>query len=122
MRHSMVFGLAATLAAIGLPTAVAQEDYSRWELLRRNFESTGGAGIMIGEYNPVVVGDKCVTNFTATEPSGKIYYNVVEFEAVPTAGGTLCQNGKWRAVDGSMNGTTPLRVFWKDGVARRSPD
>ena len=30
-------------------------------------------------------------------------------------------NGKWQALDGSMSGTTPLRVFIKDGVRRRSP-
>ena len=62
-----------------------------------------------------------MTNFTATEPSGKIYYNMVEFEAVPMQGGILCTDGKWRAVDGSASGTTPLRVFIKDGISRRSP-
>jgi hypothetical protein len=36
-------------------------------------------------------------------------------------GGTLCTNGKWRAADGSASGTTPFRVFIKDGVKRRSP-
>ena len=78
-------------------------------------------GIIIKEYNPVIVGNKCVTNFTATEPGGKVYYNIVEFEAVEAQGGTLCTNGAWRAVDGSGSGTTPLRVFIKNGVARRSP-
>ena len=62
-----------------------------------------------------------MTNFTATEPGGKIYYNIVEFEVVQVQGGTLCTNGKWRAVDGSSSGATPLRVFIKNGVARRSP-
>jgi hypothetical protein len=76
---------------------------------------------MIGEYNPVIVGDKCVTKFTATEPDGKGFYNVVEFEAVAAQGGTLCTNGQWRAVDGSMSGTTPFRVFFKDGVVRGAP-
>ena len=36
-------------------------------------------------------------------------------------GGTLCDNGKWRAKDGSATGTTPFRVFAKDGGVRRSP-
>jgi hypothetical protein len=76
---------------------------------------------MIGEYNPVIVGSKCVTNFTATEPSGKVYYNIVEFDAVPAQGGTLCTDGKWRAVDGSSSGTTPYRVFFKNGIVRGSP-
>jgi hypothetical protein len=46
---------------------------------------------------------------------------MVEFDAVPAQGGILCTDGKWRAVDGSASGTTPLRVFIKNGVARRSP-
>jgi hypothetical protein len=36
-------------------------------------------------------------------------------------GGILCTNGKWRAVDGSASGTTPFRMFIKDGVVRRAP-
>jgi hypothetical protein len=121
MRH-----LVAACAAVGLfvgmlSAARAQENYESWEPLQSTFESTGGGGIIIKNYEPVVVGDKCATNFTATEPGGKVYYNKVEFEAVPVQGGTLCTNGKWRALDGSMSGTTPLRVFVKDGVRRRSP-
>ena len=76
---------------------------------------------MIGEYDPIVVGEKCATDFTATEPDGKVFYNSVEFDAVRTQGGTLCANGRWRARDGSMSGTTPYRVFFKDGVMRGSP-
>jgi hypothetical protein len=125
MRSSMNLftGLAAASAIMALTVtgAAAQENYESWALLQSTFESTGGGGIMIKEYNPVIVGDKCVTDFTATEPSGKIYYNRVEFDAVPVQGGILCTDGKWRAVDGSASGTTPLRVFIKDGVARRSP-
>jgi hypothetical protein len=121
MQQAVLAMTAAILAGLA-PLAVAQENFESWELLQRNFPSTGGGGIMIGEYNPVIVGDRCSTNFTATEPGGKVYYNVVEFEALAMAGGTLCHNGKWRAVDGSMSGTTPLRVFIKDGVARRSPN
>ena len=76
---------------------------------------------MIGGYDPVVTGGKCATDFTATEPNGTVYYNSVEFDAVPTAGGILCMNGKWRSRDGSATGTTPFRVFIKDGVKRASP-
>ena len=46
---------------------------------------------------------------------------MIEFDMVPVQGGILCTNGKWQAVDGSMSGTTPFRVFIKDGVRRRSP-
>jgi hypothetical protein len=122
MRPTFLLSMLSVLAAGIASSALAQEDYGSWEPLQRSFPSTGGGGIMIGEYNPVVSGDKCATNFTATEPSGKVYYNAVEFDAVPVAGGILCQNGRWRALDGSASGTTPLRVFWKDGVTRRSPN
>jgi hypothetical protein len=113
--------LLGAATALALHAASAQENYESWAILVNPFESTGGGGIMIGEYNPVVVGDKCRTNFTATEPGGKVYYNMVEFDAVPVQGGILCTNGKWRAADGSASGTTPFRVFIKDGVRRRSP-
>jgi hypothetical protein len=112
---------AAILVALAASAAAAQENYAAWQVLKSPFESTGGGGIMIGEYNPVVVGDKCRTDFTATEPGGKVYYNKVEFDAVPAQGGILCTNGKWQAADGSASGTTPLRVFIKDGIKRRSP-
>ena len=101
--------------------ASAEENYEAWEPLQSTFPSTGGNGIMITGYNPVVAGDKCVTPFSAVEPSGTEYRNIVEFDALPTQGGILCTNGKWRAVDGSSSGTTPLRVFIKAGTARRSP-
>lgn len=103
--------------------AIAQEHYDNWGLLKSEFESTGGGGIMIKGYNPVIVGSKCVTDFSAVEPGpgGNVYKNVVEFDAVATQGGTLCKDGKWRAVDGSASGTTPLQVFIKNGIARRSP-
>lgn len=102
-------------------SASAQEDYASWELLQSEFPSTGGGGIIIKGYNPVIVGNKCSTNFTATEPNGTIYYNIVEFDAVQVQGGMLCTNGAWRAVDGSSSGTTPFRMFFKDGVFRRAP-
>ena len=112
----------AAAAVIGLASgAAAQENFESWPLLQRTFPSTGGGGIMIGGYDPVVIGDKCRTNFTATEPGGKVYYNKVEFDAVQVEGGILCTNGRWQALDGSASGTTPFRVFIKDGVKRRSP-
>ena len=115
------FALATTLALLHIPEGLAEENYESWAILKNPFESTGGGGVMIGEYNPIIVGSKCVTNFTATLPDGKVYYNVVEFETVQVQGGTLCTNGAWRARDGSASGTTPFRVFIKDGVTRRSP-
>jgi hypothetical protein len=120
MRNSAI-ALAAIFLIPASVSASAQENYESWPLLQNPFESTGGGGIMIGEYNPVVAGGKCTTSFTATEPNGTVHHNVVEFEAVPVQGGILCAEGKWRARDGSMSGTTPLRVFIKNGVTRRSP-
>jgi hypothetical protein len=110
----------AVLAAVAICTARAEEGYDSWPLLRRTFPSTGGGGIMIGEYDPVVTGNTCATNFTAIEPNGTIHYNMVEFDAVETQGGTLCTNGRWRARDGSSSGTTPFQVFFKNGVVRGS--
>jgi hypothetical protein len=112
----------SALAALAVSSAAAQEKFDNWEILQSTFPSTGGGGIVIGEYNPVIVGDKCVTDFTATEPNGTVHRNTVEFAASPVQGGILCAEGKWRARDGSSTGTTPLRVFIKNGVARRSPD
>jgi hypothetical protein len=116
-----VLALATAVALLKIPEGLAEESFESWAILKNPFESTGGGGVMIGEYNPVIVGSKCVTNFTATLPDGKVYYNVVEFETVQVQGGTLCTEGKWRARDGSASGTTPFRVFIKDGVTRRSP-
>ena len=115
----LLLALAAAVALMRIPDALSEEDYSSWVILKNPFESTGGGGVMIGEYNPVIVGNKCVTNFTATTPDGKVYHNVVEFETVQVQGGTLCTNGAWRARDGSASGTTPFRVFIKDGTAGR---
>ena len=101
--------------------ASAQENFESWRPHTPTFGSTGGNGVIIGEYYPVVVGDKCTTDFTATLADGKVYYNSVEFDAVAAQGGILCTNGRWRARDGSANGTTPYRVFIKDGVIRGNP-
>jgi len=102
-------------------TAPGQESFDNWPLLVNPFESTGGGGIMIGGYQPVVSGRTCTTNFTATTPDGKVFRNTVEFDAIEMQGGILCNNGRWRALDGSATGTTPFRVFIKDGVTRRAP-
>ncbi len=93
-----------------------------WERLPERFESTGGGGWMIEEYRPVVSGQSCVTDFVAVAPDGKQRFaNTVSFSATPHLGGTMCTNGEWRARDGSGSGTTPIRLFIKDGVVRRAP-
>ena len=104
------------------PGASAEENYESWPALRSSFPSTGGGGITIKGYDPVITGGKCVTTFMAVEPGSnpKVYANYIEFEAVPAAGGTLCRNGKWRAFEGKATGTTPFRIFFKDGVFRAS--
>jgi hypothetical protein len=120
MRIPAVFCVATlTLTA----PALAQENFDSWPLLRSTFPSTGGGGITIKGYDPVITGGKCVTTFMAVEPGSdaKVYPNFIEFEAVAARGGTLCRNGRWRAFDGGESGTTPYRVFFKDGVFRGSP-
>jgi hypothetical protein len=114
---------AVGLLALVASQASANEDFATWPRLTPEFESTGGGGIMIRGYDPVVTDDKCTTNFTAHEPgaNGKVYANAVTFDARAEQGGILCSNGRWRALDGSATGTTPLRVFIKDGIKRRSP-
>jgi hypothetical protein len=59
----------------------------------------------------------------AVEPGSdpKVYPNYIEFEVTAVQGGTLCYNGKWRAFDGGATGTTPYRVFFKNGMFRGSP-
>lgn len=121
MRNLIAAAAASAIMALAIPAASAQENYESWPLLVNPFESTGGGGIMIDGYKPVIVDKTCVTDFTATTPDGKVYSNSIVFEAVLVQGGTLCTNGKWRAKDGSATGTTPFRVFIKDGVTRRSP-
>ena len=109
------------MVGLAAGSALAQENYESWPLHTPTFPSTGGNGVIIGEYRPVIAGDKCSTDFTATLADGTVYHNSVEFEAVPAQGGTLCTNGRWRAKDGSASGTTPYRLFFKDGVMRGSP-
>jgi hypothetical protein len=117
---------AAALIALAVSGALAQEkqeNYDSWPPLQSTFESTGGNGIMIKGYDPVILRDKCVTTFMAVTPAPdvNVYFNVIEFEATPVQDGTLCANGKWRATDGSANGTTSFRMFFKDGSFRRAP-
>jgi hypothetical protein len=117
---------AALLALLALASSSAlarQEDPTTWPPLQRRFESTGGGGWMIDRYDPILIGDRCVTAFSAISPAGEEFRNLVLFDAVPMPGGTLCLNGRWRAEDGSNEGgTTPLRVFLRaDGARFRSP-
>jgi hypothetical protein len=118
MRAAICFVIPVLAAFAG---ASAQENFESWALLTDPFPSTGGGGIMIHDYAPVVAGGKCSTRFRAVEPNGTTYHNLIEFEVVETQGGVLCTNGKWRSADGSASGTTPFRVFIKDGVRRGSP-
>ncbi|MBK1659805.1 hypothetical protein [Paracraurococcus ruber] len=113
---------ACAVLAVLLPAgAPAMPDPAAWPVLPPRFESTGGGGVIIDEYRPVVVGDRCVTRFTATTPAGEVFVNYALFEAVPLAGGVLCRAGRWGAVESSATGTTPLVVWLKDGVMRRAP-
>jgi hypothetical protein len=124
MRLRTAFFAASALVAVAISGASAQESYESWPPLKSTFESTGGGGFVIKGYDPVVrPNNTCVTTFMAVAPGADInvYYNVAEFEAVAAQGGTLCTNGKWRSMDGSASGTTPFRMFVKDGVFRRSP-
>jgi hypothetical protein len=119
----MTRALFVLAVAIMLGSAAhADENYAGWPVLKSTFLSTGGGGITIKGYDPVITGGKCVTTFMAVEAGDnpKVYSNVAEFDAVPTSGGILCTNGTWRAFDGG-SGTTPFRVFFKDGVFRAAP-
>ena len=115
-------GFTAALAPFSLAAqSSSQDNLAAWPLLQNPFESTGGGGVMIDGYKPVVEGAFCRTDFSVKEPEGKVYENSVEFDALAVQGGILCTNGRWRAKDGSAQGTTPFRVFIRDGVTRRSP-
>ncbi len=113
--------LAFLLVGALAQTAPPEEDFSAWPLHRRQFGSTGGGGVIIGEYEPVVRGALCTTGFTATLADGTVLRNTAEFDAVPAQGGILCTNGRWRSLENDARGTTPYRVFFRDGVARGWP-
>ena len=122
--HVKVAAAAAlmVLAVSGAQAQEKQENYASWPPLQSTFESTGGNGIMIKGYDPVINNEsKCVTTFMAVEPNNTVYYMIVEYDTTQVQGGTLCDNGKWRAADGGGTGTTPFRMFVKGGVWRRSP-
>jgi hypothetical protein len=121
MRDALLSSLIAAFAATALHGAGAQDNFANWAPLQDPFPSTGGGGIMIHDYDPIVAGGTCTTKFRAIEQNGTTYHNSVEFEAVETQGGVLCHNGRWRSADGSASGTTPFRVFIKDGMKRGSP-
>ncbi len=124
----------AMAQSAGQPANTA-EAFESWPPLRSTFPSTGGGGITIKGYDPVITGKTCITTFMAVEggttdgqatagqqpAAPKVYANVVEFDAISVQGGTLCQNGRWRAMEGGATGTTPFRVFFKDGIIRAAP-
>ncbi len=123
MRALSMTAVAAVALGLYAAEASAQDRFETWPVLRSTFPSTGGGGIIIKGYDPVITGAKCITTFMAVEPgpNPNVYTNVIEFEAQPAQGGTLCTNGKWKAFEGGASGTTPFRVFFMDGVFRGSP-
>ena len=120
MRRSH-FAMLAILLALAPQAARADEDFSKWPMLTSTFPSTGGGGYIIKGYDPVIAGGKCITTFMATLPPNEVYLNVAEYDAVPAQGGTLCTNGTFRSFDGKSSGTTPFRMFYKDGQFRGAP-
>ncbi|MDX2205859.1 MAG: hypothetical protein NW223_24125 [Hyphomicrobiaceae bacterium] len=124
MPHRAAPAILALLSLVVLHThARADDTPAQWPPLKSTFPSTGGGGITIKGYDPVVVGDRCVTTFMAVTPGDapQVYTNVAEFDAVAQDGGILCRNGRWRSFDGTQSGTTPFQVFLKDGVFRARP-
>lgn len=115
--------LVIACVTIATPTIAADDNFASWPVLKSTFPSTGGNGIIIKGYDPVITGNKCVTTFMAVEsgPNPAYYPSIIEFDAVPTQGGTLCTNGKYKPFGGGEGGTTPYRVFFKDGVFYGSP-
>ncbi|MDP3258285.1 MAG: hypothetical protein Q8S58_09190 [Bosea sp. (in: a-proteobacteria)] len=118
MRIAATLAVLAALVSLPSTPSLGQAAYDSWPVLTDPFPSTGGGGIMIHDYDPVVAGGQCSTNFRAIEPSGTVYRNAIVFDAVETQGGILCTNGRWRSLDGDATGTTPFQVFIKDGVKR----
>lgn len=119
-RRAIILSLSLAVTIPAMAHAQPVDDVENWPLLPTEFPSTGGGGFTIAEYRPVVVGDECRTDFITIGPDGTKYFNSVAFDAVPLRGGTLCTNGRWKARDGSASGTTPLRVFIREGVVRGS--
>ena len=117
----ILFALIAAAFFVSSHSASAEEDYASWPLLTPTFPSAGGGGYIIKGYDPVIIGGKCITTFMATLPPNELYLHMAEYDAVPAQGGTLCTNARWRSFDGKDTGTTPFRMFYKDGVFRGSP-
>ena len=120
MRIAATLAVLASLSSLPSAPSLGQVAYESWPVLTDPFASTGGGGIMIHDYDPVVAGGQCTTNFRAIEPNGTVYRNAIVFDAVEAQGGVLCTNGRWRSLDSDATGTTPFRVFLKDGVKRGS--
>ncbi len=108
-------GLCLAVLAL-VPPAAAQPNYDSWPVLQNPFESTGGGGIMIGEYRPVVFGKFCTTNFTATTPKGEVYYNGVDFDAVPVAAARCAPRAAGVRSTAAPTARRRCEVFIKDGV------
>jgi hypothetical protein len=121
MRRVMILALPATLGLLTGLAVQAETDMAKWPPLVNPFESTGGGGVMIDGYRPVVANGKCTTDFAVKMPDGATFQNEAAFDAVMRDGGVHCVNGTWRAKDGSAQGTTPFEMFIKDGVVRRKP-
>jgi hypothetical protein len=121
MMRILIVAIAAALSAASVAQQAREPDYGSWPLLVNPFESTGGGGVMIDGYKPVVAGERCTTDFSVRMPDGATFQNDIVFIARPVQGGILCFDGKWRAKDGSASGTTPFEVFIRDGQVRRSP-
>jgi hypothetical protein len=113
--------LIAALIMLAPLGAAGEDNFASWPVLKSTFPSTGGGGVMIKGYDPVIAGGKCVTTFMAAVPPAELYFNVVEYDAVPAQGGTLCTNGQWLSFNGKDSGTTPFRMFFKDDVFRAQP-
>ncbi len=118
-RIAVLFAVLIAATAAQNQARAQSENYESWPVLKSTFPSTGGGGFTIKGYDPVIVGNKCVTTFMAVEEGNKAAYpNYIEFDAVAAAGGTLCNDGKWKAFEGGATGTTPFRLYFKDNVWR----
>ena len=123
LLSASIISLGIILGLLNARATGKPEAFSTWPELVNPFESTSGGGVMIDGYKPVVDGALCRTDFSVKLPDQDkaTIFSVVEFDARPVQGGILCENGRWRTKDGSAEGTTPFRVFIKDGVTRRPP-
>ena len=101
------------LAGALVSTALAQENYESWPVLKSSFPSTGGGGITIKGYDPVITGNKCVTTFMAVESGSipNVYPNVIEFEAVPMQGGNAVPERQVACVRGRRQRNHALPRF-----------